>query len=436
MNDKQNKGLETVEAVEVTTVDSKTESVKTIGATADTVDSTSQEIAKDIKGEDKHADIQFSHINTELVYDVMSQPTCSNNEYRLATFLVLWARSQGISYEFDNYGNVYLTKGKVEKDEYYPCVTAHIDTVQDKQLPYAEVGLPLEIKTRISASGNHEIYCDGFGLGGDDKGGVCLCLSMFSHFDTLKACFFLEEEIGCVGSSHLNTEWFKNVGYVIGYDSPELNRAAWASSGIKLFSAKFFKEHMKDICAKHGLTDFRSEPITDVREIRKQTDIMCMNFGTGYYNCHMLNEYCVLEEMNTACHMGYDLIMHLGKNRYELKCTSPSYGSTYADEDEKYLRTLSSTYKAPSTTDTYSYSGGNSSTSYGSGYKSSASTTTKTSTSANETNKSNNKDYIHVDCVDYIVRRYEERIKFIKESVKDKLTQEELEKIFDTTITF
>ncbi len=32
----------------------------------------------------------------------------------------------------DDYGNIYFTKGKPKDYEFYPCVTAHIDTVQDK----------------------------------------------------------------------------------------------------------------------------------------------------------------------------------------------------------------------------------------------------------------------------------------------------------------
>ena len=219
-------------------------------------------------------DLNLTHLDKKFVYELMSVPTVSSEEYRMVTFIILWARRNKIHYEFDEYGNIYLTKGTVNEGEYYPCVTAHLDSVQNKHKLYAQAGQPLDVKTRITVSKKHEIYVDGMGIGGDDKAGVLIGLSMFNHCEQLKAAFFLEEEIGCKGSKQLNKEWFKNVGYVIGYDSPDLNRAAWACSGVKLFSADFFKTHMKDICAKHGLTKFFSEPFTDVKEIREQTQIV------------------------------------------------------------------------------------------------------------------------------------------------------------------
>ena len=165
-------------------------------------------------------ELKLTHLDKDFVYDLMSVPSKSNAEYRLVTFVILWARRNGIKYEFDDYGNVYLTKGELSEGEFYPCVTAHLDTVQDKQKSYAQVGLNLNIKTRISTSKKHEIYVDGMGIGGDDKAGVLICLSMFKHVEKLKAALFLQEEIGCKGSEHMNVDWFKNVGYVIGYDSP------------------------------------------------------------------------------------------------------------------------------------------------------------------------------------------------------------------------
>lgn len=293
--------------------------------------------------------ISLTHLDKDFIYELMSIPTVSKEEYRLVTFIILWARRNGIYYEFDKKGNVYLTKGKVGDGEFYPCVTAHLDSVQQKHRPYAQVGTTLEVKTRVVGltTKKHEIYVDGMGIGGDDKAGVLIGLSMFSHVDKLKACFFLEEETGCIGSKDLNKEWFKDVGYVMGYDSPDLNRAAYECSGVRLFSKDFFVNHMQKICEEHGLTKFFSEPYTDVKEIRQQTNIICMNFGSGYYNGHMQNEYCVLEDMDNACRMGHALIKHLGLKRYELEHKGSSWtrgaNGVYQnnDEDEAFFKKLS-----------------------------------------------------------------------------------------------
>lgn len=420
------------------------------------------------KVETKH-EMTLTHLKKDFVYELMSIPTLSSHEYRMTTFIILWARKNGIKYEFDTYGNIYLTKGELDNGEFYPCVTAHLDSVQQKHKLYAQAGQPLDIKTRI-INKKHEIYVDGMGIGGDDKAGVLIGLSMFSHVEKLKACFFLEEEIGCKGSNNMNVEWFRNVGYVIGYDSPDLNRAAYACSGVKLFSAAFFKEHMQDICKAHGLTDFRSEPYTDVKTIREKTNIICMNFGSGYYNCHSSNEYCIIEDMDTACRMGHALIDHLGRKRYELEhkpTTSAwgrrqdgTYGQLNKDEDEEFLRTLSSTYRATS--------GGYNRAAYGYGdyyddeyadweeyWNSGAahqptkpsttpSSATKTSTSSSTIppkKEESGEEMIPVSTLKYISEKYDERITAIEIELKKKceemnLNFDDFKSIFENKITF
>ena len=385
-----------------------------------------------VKVEDKD-ELNLTHLDKDFVYELMSVPTLSSHEYRLVTFIILWARRNNIEYEFDDYGNVYLTKGTVNEGEFYPCVTAHLDSVQSKHKLYAQAGQPLNVKTRISTTTKkHEIYVDDMGIGGDDKAGVLIGLSMFKHVDCLKAAFFLEEEIGCKGSAHLNKEWFKDVGYVLGYDSPDLNRAAWSCSGVKLFSADFFKTHMQKICEKHGLTKFYAEPYTDVKEIRTQTDIICMNFGSGYYNAHSEREYCVIEDMDTACRMGAELIEHLGKKSYKLsnsgsgwtKGADGIYRRPIEDEDEKFLRTLSG----------YSYGGYN-------GATANKTTTTYNTSATTATKVEEKKDEFTIETIEYISERYEDKINNIKNRIHSICEANNIdfalfEKEFSDVITF
>lgn len=384
--------------------------------------------------EKKNVDeLSLTHLDKDFVYELMSIPTLSSNEYRLTTFIILWSMRNNINYELDDYGNIYLTKGNVKEGEYYPCITAHLDSVQTKQKAYAQAGQPLQVKTRISTiNKKHEIYVDGMGIGGDDKAGVLIALSMFSHLDTLKACFFLEEEIGCKGSSNLNKDWFNDVGYVIGYDSPDLNRAAYACSGVNLFNANFFKTYMQDICKKHGLTKFQSEPFTDVKEIREKTNIICMNFGSGYYNAHSDREYCVIEDMDTACRMGIELINFIGLTRHELTCSKSwvrgSDGvyrkSDIDEEDEKFFRTLSgySSY--------YSYGNQNTTTSK-----------QATTTSVTTVTKGENKSNVDFEMLKYVTERYEEYIEDMQKRIKTICTKNNIDfslfkKEFESSITF
>ena len=363
-------------------------------------------------------DMDLSYLNQDFVLETMSVPSNSRNEFRLVVYIIHFAKRNGIDYEFDDYGNIYLTKGKLEEGEYYPCVTSHLDTVQSKQEPYIRAGVNLDLKCELTKDGEHKLSVDtkgqsSIGIGADDKGGVCICLSMFEHLDKLKACFFLCEEIGCCGSKELNKDWFKDVGYCIGFDSPDLFRAAWSCSGVKLFSYAFYEKWMKPVCDEWGLKDcFYSEPITDVMEIRKQVGVMCMNFGNGGYNAHLESEYCIIEHMDHACGMGIALIDHIGLTRHELKHNS-SYSAkgTYRVinglyvpsevDDTKQLESLGDTKRWPNRTTSYSSTNTN--------------TTTRTYTTKDE--------QLNFEMVKYIVNRYDGHIVALKNEVLETLKE-------------
>jgi hypothetical protein len=387
-------------------------------------------------------DMKLLYLDKDFVYDCMSVPTHSKLEYRMVVFIILWARKNGIKYEFDDFGNVYLTKGKLAEGEYYPCVTSHLDTVQTKHDPYIYAGVPLDLKTERTKDGSHKISVDAnggssIGIGADDKGGVCICLSLFNHLDKLKACFFLDEETGCHGSDELWKEWFNDVGYVIGYDSPDLYRAAWACSGTKLFSYEFYEKHMKEVCDRWGLTKgcFFSEPYTDVKNIREKVEVICMNFGNGGYYAHSENEYCIIEDMDQACGMGVDLIESIGCTRHYLK----HGGNTWANRNNgTYVRNNDGTYKRVDVDDTTKLESLGDNTrknyfGYGSG-----STNTNTNTTTTHTTKK--EDEIKFETVKYIVNRYEGHINSIKEevleAVKDLCVQNHvLFDVFETAIS-
>lgn len=397
-------------------------------------------------------DMKLVYLDKDFVYDCMSVPTYSKREYRMVTFIILWARRNGINYEFDDFGNVYLTKGKLDEGEFYPCVTSHLDTVQDKQEPYIYAGVPLDLKTERTKEGFHKISVDAnggspIGIGADDKGGICICLSMFKHLRKLKACFFLDEETGCHGSDNLDKDWFKDVGYVIGYDSPDLYRAAWSCSGVKLFSYEFYNNHMKEVCDRWGLTKgcFFSEPYTDVKNIREKTDIICMNFGNGGYYAHSTTEYSVIEDMDQACGMGVDLIDHIGCTEHKLKHVSWANRA-----NESYKRNTNGTYELVGADDTALLQelGDNKRKSYYGGYSSTSHTSTSGTTTTTRT-VTTKEDELKFDTVKYIVNRYDSHILGIKDDIieavkalceKSNIAFDEFEKAinekFNNTIKF
>jgi len=368
------------------------------------------------------ASLGYKHIDVPELYEVMQVPSCSRYEFRMAAYIILWARKNGVDYKFDKKGNIYLTKGTLEEGEFYPCVTSHMDTVQDKAKPYALAGAELPLRTRrvkstVSDEYRHEIFVDGQGIGADDKLGVYISLQLVKHFDKIKAAFFVEEEIGMLGSKDLDKDFFNDVAYVVGWDSPDLIRAAWKCAGVQMFTAKFFNEKLEPVVKRWGFAakDFRSEPFTDVCQIREKTDIMCMNFGNGGYEAHGSKEYLIIEHVDHALGMGIDIIQTIGnkeqfkftKKTYSYDRTSSGIGKSENDyDDERECEKLFGTYRS-STVGGFHSTGGNNTS------HSSTRSDGKVDTKVDE-------NAINEDTVKYIVNTYDDYVNGIKEDVEKK----------------
>ena len=275
--------------------------------------------------------IGLKTINEDLMYRVLSVPTYTGKEHRMIEFLMDYARDKGYDGGIDEKGNVYMCKGAPPDGGYYPCVTAHMDTVQYEQIPFIEAGKPIPLVTE-EIKGKHRIYVEDFGLGGDDKAGIVIALTILDKLPVCKAVFFVEEEAGCCGSQKAELAWFKDAGYVIAFDSPEGNCASWSCSGECLFDRAFYETYLVELGEKYGLTKYVAHPYTDVMVLRIDTALMCMNFGAGYYKYHTPSEYCIAEEIDNAAAMGLYLINRLGYKEYVFPYTPKS---PY-EKDENY----------------------------------------------------------------------------------------------------
>lgn len=303
---------------------------------------------------------------------IMRIPSVSRHEDMMQEFLLEWAKKHGCSAKKDGKGNIFLTKGKPPSGHYFCGFCNHVDTVHDdqeemvKQRVYKEIVWEGDKVTAINPllpkhggfssgyatswnkddkdeddivdveqneDGTYEVKDDKnddkpeekkpekeekpvemgrqTGLGMDDQGGCAIALAVIDSIPFAKAAFFVEEEVGMQGSRAADMHFFDDCAFVFSNDSPDRNRGTHYSSGVQLYSDEFFKEHLQKICADHGLTDFRSEPYTDIIQIRNHVlpngkHLECLNFGNGGYNAHMDTEYarfsdvCAAEELLRA----------------------------------------------------------------------------------------------------------------------------------------
>ena len=278
--------------------------------------------------------IGLKTINEDLMYRVLSIPTYTGKEHRMIEFLMDYAKDKGYDGGIDEKGNVYMCKGTPPDGGYYPCMTAHMDTVQYEQIPFIEAGKPIPLVTE-EIKGKHWIYAEDFGLGGDDKAGIVIALTIVDKLRVCKAVFFVEEESGCYGSQKVELSWFKDVGYIMAFDSPEGNCASWSCSGECLFDKAFYETYLAELGNKFGLTKYVAHPYTDAMVLRIDTALMSMNFGAGYYKYHTPNEYCIAEEMDNAAAMGLYLANRLGYKEYVFPYSRKSL--SVVDENYEYF---------------------------------------------------------------------------------------------------
>jgi len=281
-----------------------------------------------------------------MLKEVLSLPSISGEESRVRDYILEFAEKNKITTTIDRKGNVYLTKGVIDTMEYYPCVVSHMDTVHRSHIELINENIRLDIKESFSSTdigikltATHPYTGKSTGIGGDDKCGVFVCLSLFLSQDVLKGAFFVEEEIGMLGSREADPSFFEDVGYAIQFDAPSDNWITETCSGVKLFD-EGFKKTITPVLDEGGYTKFSCDPFTDVNQLAQKFDFSCLNLGCGYYNQHTDGEYVIVEEVSNSLKMGQELINYLGKKYYlhtkgEVSNTTNNWDSSFSPWEEK-----------------------------------------------------------------------------------------------------
>jgi len=258
--------------------------------------------------------------NLEFFKTLLSVPTKTYQEDKMIDFLISHFESKNYNFKVDELGNIYVTKGNVQNDEFFPCVVAHTDTVHKLDtINVMEEILPNSRGEDSLCLKAYNDFDEPTGIGGDDKCGVFACLELLEKFDVIKAAFFVAEEVGCIGSNSSDDKFFQNVGYVIEFDAPGDYWVTEYCFGVKLYDreSEFFKT--ADAILNENLLSKPSygvHPYTDVYALKKKYDFACINFSIGYHNYHTKNEYVCIEEVEAGIRAGEGLIKSFGKVKH------------------------------------------------------------------------------------------------------------------------
>ena len=219
--------------------------------------------------------------------DVLKIQSYSGDFMHMSNFICKKIKALGLEYTKDKLGNIYVVKGD---SDVYPTMVCHIDTVH-KYNPNYKV---FQAGRNIFAV--DKMDCARLGVGGDDKVGVFMTLKMLEHRDVFKAAFFVDEEIGCVGSRDCNFDFFENSSLVLECDRKGDRDFVSDISGTKLYSNEF-SQSLAPILKAFKRQEV-SGGMTDVLEIAYNTKVCVANMSCGYYEPHSDEEYVNIDDVH------------------------------------------------------------------------------------------------------------------------------------------
>lgn len=221
----------------------------------------------------------------------------SGKERRMALYILSELERMGVSHSRDRKGNIYAVKGRAKT---YPCVVAHMDEVhRHKTGTYGahvvngSMIVGYDYKNRSMT-----------GIGADDKNGIWICLNMLERFKVMKCVFFVQEEVGCIGSGHADMNFFSDCRFVIQCDRKGNRDMVTRINMTGLCSDEFIREIRPE---QYGYAE-TSGLTTDVYMLkRKRLNVSCVNLSCGYYNPHTDSEYTIWEDLRNCfrfvCHI-------------------------------------------------------------------------------------------------------------------------------------
>lgn len=190
----------------------------------------------------------------------------------------------------DDYGNLLADKKCGDGNGATVLLSAHMDTVKgvlaDRKLVETEDGIIMSNKGA---------------LGADDRGGIAIILTVLRNLNKLnfnghiKVSFSREEEIGCVGASKIDQDWYANADLAIVVDRRG-NRDIVVGCGMA-FCSDSVGYFMEDV-SKMADMDWRAVEggISDAM-VFAENGINSINLSAGYMNEHTVNEYASLKDM-------------------------------------------------------------------------------------------------------------------------------------------
>lgn len=250
----------------------------------------------------------------ELLRQLYNIHAPSGKEAKMVDFLEEYLFELGVETHRDKYNNLYGVKGEADT---YPCIVAHTDEVFTTRSEGFEVHQAGQMVFGID-SHSHTFV----GLGADDKNGIWVALKAFQEFDIMKGAFFVQEEVGCIGSSKADMSFFEDARFVLQCDRNGFGDFINNASGTELHGTEFV--------TREDLFAFGYRPakgiMTDVMQLKDNgLKVSAANISCGYYNAHTDDEYTVFSDLENC----FELVSFIVNNYTEVYAHEATYSKYY-----------------------------------------------------------------------------------------------------------
>jgi len=220
----------------------------------------------------------------------------------MADFLAAHCMKAKMEVLRDKRGNLYVIKGVSET---YPCIVAHMDTVH----AIHEKGAIVPVVINGCVTGMNPATMEQTGIGGDDKCGIYAAIRCLEKLPACKAVFFVDEEIGCVGSGDCDLSFFKDCRFVLQAD--RRGNEDWVTDISGPLGSDAFQDAVAPILKRYGYKPCKGM-MSDVMALRdSKVGVSVANMSAAYYNPHSACEFIHIQSLNNVIGMMLEICRKL-----------------------------------------------------------------------------------------------------------------------------
>jgi hypothetical protein len=225
-----------------------------------------------------------------ILSDIVGMYVPSGHEDELIAYSMTVLKHNGFDVKMDTTKNVIASRGKLGDGDKLVCINAHTDTVQRKEdEKVADYVFYDWVRDVFHTNGKAMI-------GGDDKCGVALALTLAAYTDLpMKILLTSGEEVGSIGAEALDPKELDDVSFTFTVDRMHGNDIITEYCGLVLAPDTFVQKFIQ-------LSDEIGVKYKETYGSYADTYVLCqyapaVNLSSGYYNPHSKDDFIVVDEL-------------------------------------------------------------------------------------------------------------------------------------------